>query len=154
MDVNNINPILNAFTEILPQLGLEKVERKDLSLAKSTLKNDGIAVNIGVVGTLKGAIIIEMSLDSAKAIASKMMMGMEVPEFDAMAQSAISEMGNMICANACTNFAKVGITGLNISPPTLMIGDGDVVLFAPATIVVNFLVDNIPIKVAVGLYSG
>lgn len=65
-----------------------------------------------------------MSFEDAKRFASKMMMGMEVSELDSLAQSAISEMANMVCANACTQFSKADIGGLDISPPTLMMGTG------------------------------
>ena len=152
MDVNSINPILAAFTEILPQIGFQNVERKNISLVGSTFNYDGVLVNLAVVGSIKGVIMIGMDIDSAKRFASVMMMGMEVTDFDALAQSAVSEMGNMVCANACTQFSKVGIDGLDISPPTLMISEGGkATLPVPQTIVIHFLVDGIDIKVYVGL---
>jgi chemotaxis protein CheX len=64
-----------------------------------------------------------MTEDTAKYIASTMMMGMPVPEFDAMAQSAISEMSNMLTANAATNLAGMGLE-VDISTPSLSIGQG------------------------------
>ncbi|WP_088185957.1 chemotaxis protein CheX [Desulfosporosinus sp. FKA] len=152
MDINLINPLILSFIDILPQIGFQSVERKALSLVESTLDYDGVLVNISLVGVLKGAILIGMSLDSAKEFASKMMMGMPVTDFDSLAQSAISEMGNMVCANACTQFSKVGIDGLDISPPVLLIGhNGQATLPVPQTIAVQFLVDGIEINVYVGL---
>jgi len=107
---------------------------------------------LSLVGALKGAILIGMSLDSAKQFASKMMMGMDVTEFDSLAQSALSEMGNMVCANACTQFSKIGISGLDISPPLFLIGrNGQATLPVPQTIAINFSVDNIDVSVYVGL---
>ncbi|CVK17995.1 chemotaxis protein CheX [Sporomusa sphaeroides] len=154
MDVTMINPILEAFVSIVPQLGFQTVEKKGISLKGSILTYQGVLINIGVVGPLKGAVLIGMELDSAKQFASKMMMGMEVPELDSLAQSAISEMGNMVCANACTNFAKAGIDGLDISPPTLLIGnDGQVRLAVSEVLVVNLTVDGIPVNVYCGLYK-
>jgi chemotaxis protein CheX len=154
MDVNIINPILEAFTNILPQIGFQTVEKKGVSLAASPLQYQGILINIGVLGPLQGAILIGMDTASAKQFASKMMMGMEVTQLDSLAQSAISEMGNMVCANACTQFTKVGIEGLDISPPTLLIGnDGQVRLAVPNVIVVEFAVDNIKVMVYVGVYN-
>ena len=139
MDVKSINPILQAFTNILPQIGFAKVERKGIALEGAVLKNPGLLINIGVLGPLKGTILLGMDIEAAKQFASKMMMGMPVTELDMLAQSAISEMGNMVCANACTNFAQAGIEGLDISPPTLLIGhDGMVRLSVPKVIVVQF----------------
>lgn len=154
MDVKIINPLLEAFASILPQIGFQTVEKKSISLKGSVLQNSGVMINIGVMGPLKGAILIGMDMDSAKQFASKMMMGMEVPELDSLAQSAISEMGNMVCANACTHFSQAGIKGLDISPPTLLIGkDGQVRLSVPKVIAVNFIVDHIAVDVYVGLFS-
>ncbi|MBP2651076.1 MAG: putative inhibitor of methylation, CheC [Firmicutes bacterium] len=153
MDVNSINPILDAFVNILPQLGFKTIEKKAVKVAESSLRSSGLIVNIGVMGPLKGAILIGMDTDSAKKFASKMMMGMEVAELDSLAQSAISEMGNMVCANACTNFSQSGMGGLDISPPTLLIGkDATIKLSVPKVIGVTFVVDGITIDVYVGLF--
>lgn len=153
MDVNAINPILTAFTTILPQIGFQQIEKISTSLEGSTLDNSGIMINIGVMGPLKGAILIGMDLDSAKQFASKMMMGMPVTELDSLAQSAISEMANMVCANSCTIFATSGITGLDISPPTLLLGPGGQVrLSVPKILSVTFSADGIKVNVYVGLF--
>ena len=152
MDVNQINPLLSAFGEIIPQIGFQTIQKKNISLVGPTFSYNGVLISLSVVGPIKGVIMIGMDLDSAKRFASKMMMGMEVLEFDALAQSAVSEMGNMVCANACTQYNKVGVSGLDISPPVLMIGQGgQATLPVPQTIVIHFLVDDIEIKVYVGL---
>ena len=152
MDVNMINPILSAFGEIIPQIGFQTIQKKNLSLVGSTFNYEGVLINLSVIGPIKGVIMIGMDINSAKRFASKMMMGMEVAEFDTLAQSAVSEMGNMVCANACTQYSKIGVTGLDISPPVLMIGQGgQATLPVPQTIVIHFLVDDIDIKVYVGL---
>lgn len=154
MDIAVINPLLLSFTNVLPQIGFQTVERQSISLIGSTLDYDGVLINISLVGSLRGAILIGMSLDSAKEFASKMMMGMPVEEFDELAQSAISEMGNMVCANACTEFSKAGIEGLDISPPMLVMGkNGQATLSVPQTIAIHFLADNIDVHVYVGLIA-
>jgi chemotaxis protein CheX len=152
MDVNKINPILDAFVEILPQIGFSSVEKKSVSIIGPTVEYSGLLVNIALLGSIKGALLIGMSMDSAKKFASKMMMGMEVLSFDYMAQSAISEMGNMVCANACMQFNKIGIIGLDISPPTVMISDfGTATLPVHQAITLIFSVDNIEVNVYIGL---
>ena len=152
MDVNMINPILTAFTDILPQIGFQSVQKKKLAVVGSTLAYDGVLLNIAMIGAIKGVILIGMSLDTAKSFASKMMMGMPVEDFDKLAQSAISEMGNMVCANACTQFSKIDVNGLDISPPTLLVGQGgQVTLPVPQAIVIDFDCDGLPIKIYTGL---
>ncbi|MDQ0203927.1 chemotaxis protein CheX [Pectinatus haikarae] len=153
MDVNIINPVLTAFKEILPQIGIQNVEKTSLSLTGPLFSYKGILLNIAVVGSIKGAILITMDKESAKKVAAKMMMGMEVTEFNDLALSALSEMGNMVCANACTQFSKIDVEGLDISPPTLLMSDTEcqVTLPVPKTISIDLLCDNIPIKLHVGL---
>jgi chemotaxis protein CheX len=152
MDVSIINPLLAAFVNVLPQIGFQTVDKKSLSLAKTMVENSGVMINIGVTGPLKGVVIIGMDDGSARRFASKMMMGMDVPELDSLAQSAISEMGNMVCANACSHFSEAGITGLDISPPTMLLGKGAKVrLPVPQVIVIGLTVDDIEVSVFVGL---
>lgn len=50
-----------------------------------------------------------------------MMMGLPVEELNEMAQSALSELSNMLTANASINFSNIGVN-VNISTPTLMYG--------------------------------
>ncbi len=152
MDVKHINPILTAFSEIIPQIGFDSIVKTKIALLGSSVEYSGILIDIGLYGSIKGVVLIGMSIESAMTFASKMMMGMEVSSFDSLAQSAISEMGNMVCANACTQFNNVGISGLDISPPTVMISDfGTATLPANQVILISFIVDGIDVNVYVGL---
>jgi chemotaxis protein CheX len=152
VDVKTINPVLEALAGTLPQLGFQKVEKQGVQLTAPVLACRGVMINIGVLGSLRGSILIGMDVESAKRFASVMMMGMAVTELDELAQSAISEMGNMVCANACTRFSEAGIEGLDISPPVLLVGEGGrVTLAVPKVIAVNFAVDGISVDVYVGL---
>ncbi len=149
MDVNTINPILSAFGSIIPQIGFSKIARKGIRMTGPNIENTGVLVNVNVVGPLKGSILIGMDIENAKKFASKMMMGMEVAELNSMAMSAISEMSNMVCANACVLYNEVAIHGLDISPPIMLMGEGgQVILSAPQIIVVTFMVDD-EIEVAI-----
>ena len=151
MDVNMVNPILAAFTEVLPQIGFQNIQKKSLSVEGSTFEYSGVLLNIAMIGSIRGVILLSMTFDGAKQFASRMMMGMEVAEFDKLAQSAISEMGNMVCANACTQFSKINVGGLDISPPTLMMGQGQATLPVPQAIIIDFTCDNLDVKIYVGL---
>lgn len=122
MDVNYINPILNSFASVLPQLGLPDVEKKGISLRGRFIESPGVVINVGIIGDIKGNVIYGLSLDDAKRIASTMMMGMPVEQFDELAQSAISELTNMLTATVATNFSKEDIN-INISTPTLVHGN-------------------------------
>ena len=80
-----------------------------------------MAVIVGFTKVLRGNVVYNMTEETAKFIASTMMMGMPVEKFDDMAQSAISEMSNMLTANAATNLAAMGME-VDISTPSLSIG--------------------------------
>lgn len=121
MDVKYINQFLQAFANIIPQLGLGDVNKKGISLKGRFIESPGVVVIIGLIGDIKGNVIYGMSIDDAKKIASRMMMGMEVANFDELAQSAISELINMLTANVATNFANENIN-IDISTPTLIQG--------------------------------
>lgn len=121
MDVNYINPIIGAFVNVMPQLGLPDVEKKGISLKGRFIESPGVVIIVGIIGDIKGNVIYGISLEDAKKIASTMMMGMPVDEFNELAQSAISELTNMLTANVATNFSQDNII-INISTPTLVHG--------------------------------
>lgn len=152
MDVNKISPFLDAVTNVMPQLGFQEIKRGRLGMsADRKIPSLGVMVIVGLTDQLRGNIVYNMTLDSAKRIASTMMMGMPVENFDAMAESAISELGNMLAANAATLFEGSGIK-TNISPPTLIVGDSTVTKVSNVNnLIVELLVDDIPIQIDVAL---
>lgn len=153
MDVNHINPILNAFTNVMPQLGLADIQKKGVSLRGRLIESPGIVVIIGLIGDIKGNIIYAMSEDDAKKIASTMMMGMPVENFDELAQSAISELVNMLTANATTNFSYDNIH-IDISTPTLIYGKFTANATTDKVICIVMDVGGLTIEVNISLERG
>lgn len=147
MDVKYINPFIEAFLSVMPQLGFEKVEKTNLSLKDSNLAYTGVIMTVGIVGEIKGNVVYYLDLENAKKVASTMMMGMPVDEFNEMAQSAISELANMLTANAATFFANIGIT-VDISTPTLLYGDQvSVKMNSSQILCIQLLADAIPFDI-------
>lgn len=147
MDVKYINPFIEAFLSVMPQLGFEKVEKNNLSLKDCNLTYTGVIMTVGIVGEIKGNVIYYLDLESAKKVASTMMMGMPVDDFNEMAQSAISELANMLTANAATFFSNIGIT-VDISTPTLLYGDQvSVKMNSNQILCIQLLADNIPFDI-------
>ncbi len=153
MDVNLINPVIEAFNEVLSQFGFQEIKKNNLQLSSSTISYSGVLLNISIVGTVKGVILIGMSEADAEKFASKMMMGMPVTALDDMSKSALSEMSNMVCANACTHFNKINIKNLNISPPTLLISESNSQATIPVdqAVIVTFLCDGLKVNLYIGL---
>lgn len=147
MEVKLVNPFLEAFLIVMPQVGFSNIEKKGMHLKDKNIKSIGVMINIGIVGDIKGNIIYSMDMESAKEIASKMMMGAPVKELDDMAQSAISELTNMLTANASMKLSEIGIN-INISTPTLIYGEEFAIkLNTDNTLVIDISIDNIPIEV-------
>ena len=153
MDVKLINPFLNSVHNIMPQLGFQNIVREGMSVKPKAFKVSGVVLMLGIVGDIKGNVVYYMSLESAKKIASTMMMGMPVNELDDMAKSAISELSNMLTANASINFSTIGIN-VNISTPTMMYGeDFEVNLNQEQVISVKVNIDGIPMEIDISLES-
>nr|WP_207718119.1 chemotaxis protein CheX [Clostridium saccharobutylicum] len=105
----------------MPQLGLNDIKENDVKLKERLINSPGVVIIIGLMGDIKGNIIYGINEIDAKKIASVMMMGMPVEEFNELAQSAISELINMLTANVATNFSQQNVS-VNISTPTLIYG--------------------------------
>ena len=102
MNVEYINPFTQATFDVLTMFGTF-----DPKLGKPFVKDDalisvGVVVVVGIIGEVKGQVAYSFSEETAKMIASTMMMGMPVDTFDEMAKSAVSELSNMISGNAST----------------------------------------------------
>ena len=123
MDVKLVNPFIDAFTTVLPQMGFPTPTRTGMSVKEQNAKSLGVAVIVGFTKEIRGSVVYNMTEETAKFIASTMMMGMPVAAFDEMAQSAISEMSNMLTANAATNLTALGLE-VDISTPSLTVGEG------------------------------
>ena len=121
MDVKLVNPFIDAFTTVLPQMGFPTPQRTGMTVNNQNAVSQGVAVIVGFTKEIRGNVVYNMSEDTAKFIASTMMMWMPVESFDEMAQSAISEMSNMLTANAATNLTALGLE-VDISTPSLTVG--------------------------------
>jgi len=151
MDVRVVNPFIEAVAEVMPQIGFQSVVKGGIDIKSSNISSLGVMTLIGVAGTVKGNVIYNMGLEDAKRIASTMMMGMPVTEFDDMAQSAISEMANMLCANASIKLSNLGIN-TDISTPTLMFGnDVSLKVSVNKVLSVKMVLDGIPLSVDVAI---
>lgn len=146
MDVKHVNPFIESFATVMPQLGFGNVQKGNLSIKGRELVNTGVIIILGIVGAIRGNVVYVVDMEDAKKIASTMMMGMPVNEFDEMSQSALSELTNMLTANAATSFAASGIP-IDISTPTLLHGENiSVKMSSQQVLCVQLLADEVPIE--------
>ncbi len=116
-----INPFIKASIEVLNQTTQMNFKTGAPNLRKSPFLPDEVLVSLGITGELRGKVILSMPEETAKTVASKMMMGMPVNELDEMSKSALCELGNMVMGNVATLFFNDGIQ-IDITPPTLLKG--------------------------------
>lgn len=128
VSVNHINPFLMSASQVLEQVCGIKTKVGSISKDNPMIDGEPLFIMLGITGEMTGQVCIVFDIDVAKDIASRMMMGMPVPEIDEMAKSALSELGNMIMGNAATLLANSG-TLIDITPPTL--GTGSAKIGAP-----------------------
>lgn len=122
INVDCINPFLMAAISIMRDACQIEMKVGKPYVRSTDFEADSVIIMIGVTGEMRGQVIISITLQNACDIASRMMMGMPVPELDDMALSAISELGNMIMGNAATILSTKGV-GIDITPPTLGRGE-------------------------------
>lgn len=147
MDVKYVNPFIEAFSIVMPQLGFTTIKKAGIGARGKEIVSTGVIIVLGIIGEIKGNIVYVIDFESAKKIASTMMMGMPVPELDEMAQSALSELTNMLTANAATCFSNIGVT-VDISTPTLLYGNQiSVKMSSDKVLSVKLEADSIPMEV-------
>jgi chemotaxis protein CheX len=120
LKVEYVNPFLDAAFEVFETETKVKLEKGPLSVQNSSQTSQEVSVMIGVTGELHGQVIYGMSTKTAKKISSAMI-GKQVVLLDTLAQSAISELGNMMTGLATAKFSAI-YNNLAITPPTLIIG--------------------------------
>lgn len=129
----------------MPQLGFNNVRIGKMGAKGKDLVDTGVIIILGIVGDVKGNVVYTLSVDSAKRIASTMMMGMPIEQFDDMAKSALQELTNMLTANAATFFSNIGIT-IDISTPTLLQGENiSIKMNSEPVLCVQLLADDITV---------
>jgi chemotaxis protein CheX len=125
MKVEFINPFVQAAGEVLDsELGSE-TQRGTLRMQKTAVTTDDVTALVGVTGTLNGLVLYSMSQTTALAIVSRVMRR-NFDEFDALAQSGIGELGNVITGRAGTLLSQAGYAS-NITPPALVLGKGTMI---------------------------
>lgn len=119
-----LNGTVQSISTVLPL----KTEISAPSLIENSYNQTEISVLIGLVGDLKSRVIMDTTLEKVSAI-GEAMFGMPIE--GEMVESFCGELGNMIAGNLCTVLEKEGLT-LDISPPTVMVGQVKITGFKQA----------------------
>jgi chemotaxis protein CheX len=121
MNIEYINPFIEASQTVLKQIANIDAKLGKVYLKTSPYKSEDVIIMVGLTGKIRGQAIFSMTKKLAMSIASSMMFGMPVTEFDEISKSAISELTNMILGNTATLLYNRG-TSIEITPPSLLMG--------------------------------
>ncbi|HEY9077939.1 MAG TPA: chemotaxis protein CheX [Anaerolineaceae bacterium] len=122
MNVKFLNPFVEAAYEVLQKETGINMRRGDLGLEKTPYITDDMTVIIAMVGQVQGMVLFGLNQQTALEIVS-MMMGEKMTQMDALVQSGVAELGNVITGRASVKLSVAGFSS-TISPPTLLLGKG------------------------------
>lgn len=122
MDVKYIDPFINSISGVFASLGLGEISKERISKKDSLVCRYNFTTVIGLSGKISGNVALSMPYDTARKIASVMMMGMEIAEMDEMSVSALGELTNMICGQAAIELSMQNLN-TEVTPPTIIHGD-------------------------------
>ncbi|MFS0644609.1 chemotaxis protein CheX [Siminovitchia sp. 179-K 8D1 HS] len=120
MNLMNLEPFLKASAYVFEQFQMSCQELNSEQEYEAESSED-ILTMVGITGDIRGQIIFRIPMQVGLEISSVMMGVPTIKSLDQMAQSALLELGNMICGNAMTIFTEKGLS-MNITPPTLVVG--------------------------------
>ncbi|MDD5936826.1 MAG: chemotaxis protein CheX [Clostridiales bacterium] len=120
INVEYINPFLVAASKVLKDMVFIDVKVGKPYTKEAVFGDKSLLIMLGVTGEMTGQVILTFDNDVALDVASKMCM-MQLPALDELAESAISELCNMILGNTATVFSTKGIA-IDITPPTICKG--------------------------------
>ncbi|MBR5096072.1 MAG: chemotaxis protein CheX [Treponema sp.] len=132
MRVEYINPFVETSYRVLKEvLGGAEVKRGELSLKSVAMPVMGVAALVGLAGDVEGRVLFDMTYETALNLASKMN-GETLTEFDDLAKATISELANLITAQAVTKLHELGFK-FDLTPPTLFAGEKMEIAALPGT---------------------
>ena len=122
MRVEYINPFVETSYRVLKEvLSGADVKRGDLYLKSTAMPVMGVAALVGLAGDVEGRVLFDMTFETALNIASQMN-GERLAEFDDLAKATISELANLITAQAVTKLHELGFK-FDLTPPALFAGE-------------------------------
>ncbi len=133
MDSKLANQFIIAATTIFKKVGNITLKKTGLEyFPKGTKVSAGIAAILGITGDYKGQFIIVLNEDMALKIATAILMGVPVTTYDEIAESAVSEIGNMIGGEASRLLHDGGFV-CDLTVPAIARGKEMEIAFYPAS---------------------
>lgn len=121
MRVEYINPFVETAYSVLKEVLNGEVKRGDLYLKSTSMPVMGVVALVGLAGDVEGRVLFDMTMETAMKIASRMNME-ELTAFDELAKATITELANLITAQAVTKLHDLGFK-FDLTPPALFTGE-------------------------------
>jgi chemotaxis protein CheX len=121
MRVEYINPFVEAAFNVLKEVLDTEVKRGDLYLKSTTMSIMGVAALVGLAGDVEGRVLFDMTKETALSVAGAMN-GEKFTQLDELAKATITELANMITAQAVTKLHDLGFK-FDLTPPALFSGE-------------------------------
>ncbi len=121
MRVEYINPFVEAAFNVMKEVLQSDVKRGELYLKSTSMPVMGVAAIVGLAGDVEGRVLFDMEKVTALKIASTMN-GEEITTMDDLAKATITELANMITAQAVTKLHELGFR-FDLTPPAIFTGD-------------------------------
>jgi chemotaxis protein cheX len=119
--VEYINPFVETAYSVLKEVLNGEVKRGDLYLKSTSMPVMGVVALVGLAGDVEGRVLFDMTMETAMKIASRMNME-ELTAFDELAKATITELANLITAQAVTKLHDLGFK-FDLTPPALFTGE-------------------------------
>ena len=121
MRVEYINPFVEAAFSVLKEVLRIEIQRGELYLKSVSQPVLGVTAIVGLAGDVEGRVLFDMGETTAIKIASSMN-GEVMTKFDELAKATITELANMITAQAVTKLHELGFE-FDLTPPAIFTGD-------------------------------
>jgi chemotaxis protein CheX len=121
MRVEYINPFVEAAFNVLKEVLNAEVKRGELYLKSTSMPVMGVAAIVGLAGDVEGRVLFDMGKGTALAVASTMN-GEQLTSLDDLAKATITELANMITAQAVTKLHDLGFR-FDLTPPAIFTGE-------------------------------
>src|SRR4030042_6547110 len=121
MRVEYINPFVEAAFNVLREVLNVEIKRGELYLKSISQPVLGVTSIVGLAGDVEGRVLFDMAESTGLGIAPQMN-GENLTSFEDLAKATITELANMITAQAITKLHALGLQ-FDLTPPALFTGE-------------------------------